>query len=263
MFDFLSHVIASGEIHRLFPPVASVSRGVPLELFSAHATTIVGVCAKNAVVVCADSQATNAQNLNRWREPIHKLFVAGEYGAVGIAGAAGPAQKSARLFQIAASAEECLASAPLSSEKYGLMLQTIASQLLPLALSTDGQLAVLFLLGCYDVASKEGRLFTADPSGTLMEHRETGYAAIGSGADPAQDWLDSLPYRAEQSSVNEALDAGIKALLQASKRNAATGKPFFAVTITSQGAAEVSCEKIDALINGASTAKGARGNHGR
>ncbi|MBI4134203.1 MAG: hypothetical protein HY475_02145 [Candidatus Terrybacteria bacterium] len=249
MSDFLSRVIAGGDIQRLFPPVSFGAPG-DAKLFATHATTIVGVCAKDAAVVCADTQATNTQKLDRYREPVSKLTIAGEYGVVGIAGAPGPGLKSTRLFQVAVSAEQCLTGGMVSVEKYGLMLQDIATQLFPLVMSTGGELAVAFLLGCYDLESRTGRVVTIDPTGFLLEHKETGYVAIGSGADPAQDWLDeNYRGRASASTAQEALRAGIGALRKAAERNAGTGEPFCAVILNKDGARTVPHGEIDAVLN--------------
>lgn len=246
MSEFLVYMEQKGELAHLVPRLGS---GVHVpDSLRMHSTTIVGVRYAEGVVVCADTQATALPTLDVLGEPIGKLFRAGSHAVVGIAGAAGLAQRLARLYGATVSAERFLTNRPLRAYQCAEMLRQIAVQNFPLVLQTDGNLAVDFLLGVYDVHEGAGYLFEADPTGMLLEVKR-GWRAMGSGSSSAYASLEHSDYEWKQGHEKDALRVALRSLVEASSRNAATGEPFIASVVDAQGARLVPDEAVKEIVS--------------
>ncbi len=234
MSDFLLHLQKTGQLSDYFPRVSG-RVDVP-NIFDRHSTTVVGLRYRDGVMLGADSQATDIKTLDRFHEPVRKIFLVNQNAIVGIAGAAGIAQGSARLFRITCSAEQCLSSAvasALSGEQYELILRAIAQQNFSLAFQSRGGLAVQFLLGVYE--SGGSRVLLADPTGLILSFQDKGYGSIGSGARRANDFLDDHHYSPDVG-YEEALRILVDSLEKAADVNKGTGPPFFVACSDANGA---------------------------
>jgi proteasome beta subunit len=177
-----------------------------------------------------------------------KVFAADDYSAIAIAGAAGQAVETVRLFQLELEHYEKLTGDRLSLEGKANRLAQMIRANFPLAVQG---LVVVPLFGGYDVARSEGRLFYYDATGGRWE--EEDYQATGSGAQPAKNSLKKR-WRAGLAH-DEAMRVAVEALIDAAEDDVATGGPDLTrgivpvvVTVTSQGATESSDEDVSAAV---------------
>jgi proteasome beta subunit len=215
-----------------------------------HGTTIVAATFPGGVVVAGDRRATMG-NIIAQRD-IEKVFPADEFSVVGIAGAAGIAVEMVGLFQVELEHYEKIEGAPLSLMGKANRLATMIRQNLGLALQG---LVVVPLFAGYDVATKEGRIFSYDATGGRYE--EHAFFSVGSGSVFARGSLKKL-YRPDLDASGAAM-ALVQALYDAADDDSATGGPdltrrIFPVVLvaTADGVERVSdatvAEMMDRLI---------------
>ncbi|MCE2524620.1 MAG: proteasome subunit beta [Acidimicrobiia bacterium] len=181
-----------------------------------HATTTVALRHCDGVLMAGDRRAT-AGNLISHRS-IEKVFPAGRYAGVAIAGAAGPSMEMVRLFQLQLEHYEKVEGQPLSLDGQANQLSQMVRANLTSALQG---LVVVPLFAGWDQRRRRGRLFQYDVTGGRYEEQD--YAAAGSGSLHAGTVV-KLGFRPDLEPT-EAADLAISALFQAADEDAATGGP--------------------------------------
>ena len=181
-----------------------------------HATTVVALRHRDGVVMAGDRRAT-AGNLISHRS-IEKVFPAGRYAGVAIAGAAGPSMEMVRLFQLQLEHYEKVEGQPLSLDGQANQLSQMVRANLASALQG---LVVVPLFAGWDAGRGCGRLFQYDVTGGRYEEQD--YAAAGSGSLHAGTVV-KLGFRPDLE-PEAAADLAVSALFQAADEDAATGGP--------------------------------------
>ncbi len=211
-----------------------------------HGTTIVAATFPGGVVVAGDRRATMG-NMIAQRD-IEKVFPADEFSIVGIAGAAGLAVELVGLFQVELEHYEKIEGAPLSLVGKANRLATMIRANLGLAMQG---LVVVPLFAGWDIASREGRIFSYDATGGRYE--EHAFFSVGSGSVYARGSLKKL-YRPDLDAASCAL-AVIQALYDAADDDSATGGPdmtrkIFPVVLiaTAEGVERVSDTQVAGMI---------------
>jgi proteasome beta subunit len=209
-------------------------------------TTVLGLRFADGVVMAGDRRATAGYTVADAK--MRKVFAADDFSVIGIAGAAGQAVETVRLFQLELEHYEKLTGDRLSLEGKANRLAQMIRANFPLALQG---LVVVPLFGGYDERRNEGRLFFYDATGGRWE--EEDYQATGSGAQPAKNslkkrWRPGLDHA-------EAVRVAVEALIDAADDDVATGGPDLArgilpivVSVTPGGAAEASDEDVTAAV---------------
>ena len=209
-------------------------------------TTVLGLRYADGIVMAGDRLATAGYTIADAK--MRKVFAADDFSAIAIAGAAGQAVETVRLFQLELEHYEKLTGDRLSLEGKANRLAQMIRANLPLAMQG---LVVVPLFGGYDEGRNEGRLFYYDATGGRWE--EEDYQATGSGAQPAKNslkkrWRPGLTH-------DEAMRVAVEALIDAAEDDVATGGPDLArgifpvvVTVTSAGATESSDEDVSAAV---------------
>ncbi len=182
----------------------------------AHATTVVALRHRDGVVIAGDRRATAGNFISH--RTIEKVFPAGRYAAVAIAGAAGPSIEMVRLFQLQLEHYEKVEGQPLSLDGQANQLSQMVRANLTSALQG---LVVVPLFAGWDERRGRGRLFQYDVTGGRYEEQD--YAAAGSGSLHAGTVV-KLGYRGDLEPA-AAADLVISALFQAADEDAATGGP--------------------------------------
>ena len=212
----------------------------------AHGTTVLGLRFADGIVMAGDRRATAGYTIADAK--MKKVFAADDFSAIAIAGAAGQAVETVRLFQLELEHYEKLTGDRLSLEGKANRLAQMIRANFPLAVQG---LVVVPLFGGYDVARSEGRLFYYDATGGRWE--EEDYQATGSGAQPAKNslkkrWRPGLAH-------DEAMRVAVEALIDAAEDDVATGGPDLArgifpviVTVTAQGATESTDDDVSASV---------------
>jgi proteasome beta subunit len=149
---------------------------------------------------------------------IEKVFPGDEYSAIGIAGTAGLALELVRLFQLELEHYEKIEGTLLSLDGKANRLGTMIRGSLGLAMQG---LAVVPLVGGYDLARRTGRIFSFDVTGGRYEEAE--YHAVGSGAVFARSSLKKLWWAG--MSADDAVRVAVHALVDAADDDSATGGP--------------------------------------
>jgi proteasome beta subunit len=205
-------------------------------------TTVLGLRFGDGIVMAGDRRATAGYTIADAK--MRKVFAADDFSAIAIAGAAGQAVETVRLFQLELEHYEKLTGDRLSLEGKANRLAQMIRANFPLAMQG---LVVVPLFGGYDEGRNEGRLFYYDATGGRWE--EEDYQATGSGAQPAKNslkkrWRPGLDH-------GEAMRVAVEALIDAAEDDVATGGPDLArrifpviVTVTSEGATESSDEDV-------------------
>ncbi|WP_068271888.1 proteasome subunit beta [Aldersonia kunmingensis] len=213
-----------------------------------HGTTIVALTFAGGVLIAGDRRATMG-NLIASRD-VDKVYVTDEYSAAGIAGTAGIAIELVRLFAVELEHYEKIEGVPLTFDGKASRLSSMVRNNLPIAMQG---LAVVPMLVGYDLnasdPAKAGRIVSYDVVGGRSEER-SGYHAVGSGSLFAKSALKKL-YR-NGIDADEALRFAVESLYDAADDDSATGGPDLgrriypsAVTITADGAEEVSAERAE------------------
>jgi proteasome beta subunit len=199
-------------------------------------TTVLGLRYADGIVMAGDRRATAGYTIADAK--MKKVFAADDFSAIAIAGAAGQAVETVRLFQLELEHYEKLTGDRLSLEGKANRLAQMIRANFPLAVQG---LVVVPLFGGYDEGRDEGRLFYYDATGGRWE--EEDFQATGSGAQPAKNslkkrWRPGLDH-------DEAMRVAVEALIDAAEDDVATGGPDLArrifpviVTVTAQGATE-------------------------
>lgn len=221
----LLHEVAPDLLPAHQAPVADAGHLVP------HGTTIVSATYPGGVVMAGDRRATMG-NMIAQRD-IEKVYASDEYSLVGIAGAAGLAVETVRLFQVELEHYEKIEGAPLSLDGKANRLATMIRGNLPMAMQG---LAVVPLFAGWDLAVRQGRIWSYDPTGGRYE--ETAFHAVGSGSVYARGALKKL-YRPDLS-ADDCATAVLQALYDAADDDSATGGPdmqrrIFPVVMTASG----------------------------
>jgi proteasome beta subunit len=183
-----------------------------------HATTIVAVSFDGGVVMAGDRRATMG-NLIANRE-IEKVFPADDYSCVGIAGTAGLAVEMVRLFQVELEHYEKIEGALLSLDGKANRLSSMLRNNLGMAMQG---LAVVPLFAGFDLARRQGRIFSYDVTGGRYEEHE--FHSIGSGSLFARGslkkrWRPGL-------TAHDAVQVVVEALHDAADDDSATGGSDF------------------------------------
>lgn len=205
-------------------------------------TTVLGLRFADGIVVAGDRRATAGYTIADAK--MRKVFAADDFSAIAIAGAAGQAVETVRLFQLELEHYEKLTGDRLSLEGKANRLAQMIRANFPLAVQG---LVVVPLFGGFDQARNEGRLFYYDATGGRWE--EEDYQATGSGAQPAKN---SLKKRWRPGLTrDDGLRVAVEALIDAAEDDVATGGPDLArgifpvvMTVTSEGAMESSDEEV-------------------
>jgi proteasome beta subunit len=209
-------------------------------------TTVLGLRFADGIVMTGDRRATAGYTVADAK--MRKVFAADDFSAIAIAGAAGQAVETVRLFQLELEHYEKLTGDRLSLEGKANRLAQMIRANFPLALQG---LVVVPLFGGYDQLRNEGRLFYYDATGGRWE--EDDYQATGSGAQPAKN---SLKKRWRPGLGNEeAIRVAVEALIDAAEDDVATGGPDLArgilpvvLTVTSEGATESTDDDVAAAV---------------
>jgi proteasome beta subunit len=209
-------------------------------------TTVLGLRFADGIVMAGDRRATAGYTIADAK--MKKVFAADDFSAIAIAGAAGQAVETVRLFQLELEHYEKLTGDRLSLEGKANRLAQMIRANFPLAVQG---LVVVPLFGGYDAARREGRLFYYDATGGRWE--EEDYQATGSGAQSAKNslkkrWRPGLDQ-------DEATRVAVEALMDAAEDDVATGGPDLSrgivpvvVTVTSGGAAEAPDDDVSAAV---------------
>ena len=205
-------------------------------------TTVLGLRCADGIVMAGDRRATAGYTIADAK--MRKVFAADDFSAIAIAGAAGQAVETVRLFQLELEHYEKLTGDRLSLEGKANRLAQMIRANFPLAVQG---LVVVPLFGGFDQARNEGRLFYYDATGGRWEEQD--YQATGSGAQPAKNslkkrWRPGL-------TQDEGLRVAVEALIDAAEDDVATGGPDLArgifpvvMTVTSGGAMESTDEDV-------------------
>ena len=205
-------------------------------------TTVLGLRFADGIVMAGDRRATAGYTIADAK--MRKVFAADDFSAIAIAGAAGQAVETVRLFQLELEHYEKLTGDRLSLEGKANRLAQMIRAHFPLAVQG---LVVVPLFGGFDQARNEGRLFYYDATGGRWEEQD--YQATGSGAQPAKNslkkrWRPGL-------TQDEGLRVAVEALIDAAEDDVATGGPDLArgifpvvMTVTSEGATESTDEDV-------------------
>ena len=205
-------------------------------------TTVLGLRYADGIVMAGDRRATAGYTIADAK--MRKVFAADDFSAIAIAGAAGQAVETVRLFQLELEHYEKLTGDRLSLEGKANRLAQMIRANFPLAMQG---LVVVPLFGGFDEARNEGRLFYYDATGGRWEEQD--YQATGSGAQPAKN---SLKKRWRPGLTrDEGLRVAVEALIDAAEDDVATGGPDLArgiypvvMTVTSEGATESTDEDV-------------------
>jgi proteasome beta subunit len=186
-----------------------------------HATTIVALEFKGGVLIAGDRRATSG-NLIAYRD-MDKVYVADQYSAVGIAGAAGVGVEMVRLYQVELRHYEKIEGVSLSLDGKTNKLATMVRGNLDAAMA--GLVALPLFVG-YDLHAADpdraGRIVSFDATGGRYEEH-AGYHGIGSGSLFAKSALKkTFDPDADQDT---AVRAAVEALFDAADDDSATGGP--------------------------------------
>jgi proteasome beta subunit len=220
------------------PP--TVTGGSAIEM--PHGTTVLGLRFSDGIVMAGDRRATAGYLV---ADPkMQKVFAADDFSAIAIAGAAGQAVETVKLFQLELEHYEKLTGDRLSLEGKANRLAQMIRANFPLALQG---LVVVPLFGGFDHGRNEGRLFFYDATGGRWEEQD--YQATGSGAQSAKNSLKKT-WRPGLDDTT-AIRVAVEALIDAAEDDVATGGPDLArgilpnvLTVTSSGATESSDEDV-------------------
>lgn len=196
-------------------PAISVPEGMsPISV--PEGTTVLALRYDDGVVMAGDRRATEGHLIAHRR--MRKVFPADRNSAVAIAGTAGLAIDMVRLFQVELEHYEKIEGIALSLDGKASFLARLVRNQLPMAFQG---LVVVPLFAGYDKRDQSGRVYSFDAVGGRYEESE--FASTGSGARLAKSYLRTV--WTEGMGVEDALTAGVRALVAASQEDTATGGP--------------------------------------
>jgi proteasome beta subunit len=220
------------------PPAGQLSGAIEVP----QGTTVLGLRFADGIVMAGDRRATAGYQIADAK--MRKVFAADAYSAIAIAGAAGQAVETVKLFQLELEHYEKLTGDRLSLEGKANRLAQMIRANFPLAMQG---LVVVPLFGGFDERRNEGRLFYYDATGGRWE--EEDYQATGSGAQPAKNSLKKR-WRAGLGR-EDGIRVAIEALIDAAEDDVATGGPDLArgilpivLTVTAEGAVEIADDEV-------------------
>jgi proteasome beta subunit len=220
------------------PPAAA--GGSPIEV--PHGTTVLGLRFADGIVMAGDRRATAGYTVADAK--MQKVFAADDYSAIAIAGAAGQAVETVKLFQLELEHYEKLTGDRLSLEGKANRLAQMIRANFPLALQG---LVVVPLFGGFDEGRAQGRLFYYDATGGRWEEQD--YQATGSGAQSAKNSLKKTWRSGLDNS--DAIRVAVEALIDAAEDDVATGGPDLArgilpnvLTVGAEGATEATDQQV-------------------
>ncbi len=208
-----------------------------------HATTVLAVVYEGGALVAGDRLATEGYQVAT--RDIEKVYKVDEHCLVAIAGAAGPAIETVRIFQTELEHYEKLEGQNLSFEGKANRLSFLIRQNLPAAMQG---LVVMPLFAGYDLAKECGRIYKFDITGG--RYAETDYYATGSGGKDARSSLKKA-FRSKGFERRDAVDAAVEALVDAADEDRGTGgfdlkRKIFPTCklVTQEGVEEVSDREL-------------------
>jgi proteasome beta subunit len=189
---------------------------VDLGSLSAHGTTVIALRFSEGVIMAGDRRATEGYYIADSR--MDKVFPTDEYSVVGIAGVAGQAIETVRLFQTELEHYEKVEGETLSLEGKANRLAQLLRASFPLIMQG---LVVVPIYAGYDLARREGRIFRYDAIGGRYE--EIDYNATGSGSRDAKASLKKRWRRDLDRTA--AIEVAVESLVDAGEADVATGGP--------------------------------------
>lgn len=238
--EFLSQV-SPGSLPGAHVPSSNAGSLAP------HGTTIVAATYPEGVVMAGDRRATMS-NMIAQRD-IEKVFASDEFSLVGIAGTAGLAVEMMRLFAVELEHYEKVEGASLSLDGKANRLSAMIRDNLSMAMQG---LAVVPLFAGWDLARKQGRIFSYDATGGRYE--ETAFHSVGSGSVFARGSLKKL-YRPDLGQRDCAM-AAVQALFDAADDDSATGGPDLqrrifpmVMTASADGVFRMPDDEVGALVD--------------
>jgi proteasome beta subunit len=180
-----------------------------------HGTTVLALVFEEGALVAGDRLATEGYQVAT--RDIEKVYKVDEHCLVAIAGAAGPAIETVRIFQTELEHYQKLEGQNLSFEGKANRLSYLIRQNLPAAMQG---LVVMPLFAGYDVAKERGRIYKFDITGG--RYAETDYYATGSGGKDARSSLKKT-FRATGLQRRDAVNAAVEALVDAADEDRGTG----------------------------------------
>lgn len=213
-----------------------------------HATTIVSLTFEGGVLMAGDRRATMG-NLIAHRE-MEKVFPADEYSCVGIAGTAGIAVETVRLFQVELEHYEKIEGTLMSLDGKANRLSTMIRNNLGLAMQG---LAVVPLFAGYDLDGGTGRIFSYDVTGGRYEerfHHSVGSGSLFARGSLKKRWRPGMDAAA-------AVRVAVEALYDAADDDSATGGPDeqrglypIVATVTEAGYQRISEQQLAEVVAG-------------
>jgi proteasome beta subunit len=215
-----------------------------------HGTTIVAAVCEGGVVLAGDRRATMGNLISQ--KDMEKVYVTDEYSAAGIAGTAGIAVESVRLFSIELQHYEKLEGVPLTFDGKANKLAAMIRGNLGAAMQG---LSFVPLFAGFDLdatdPARAGRIVSYDVVGGRYEEH-AGYASVGSGSVFAKSSLKKL-HRPE-ADQETCVRAVVESLYDAADDDSATGGPDTVrgipptvAVITAEGAQLLPHEDVEAV----------------
>jgi proteasome beta subunit len=211
-----------------------------------HGTTVLALVYEEGALMAGDRLATEGYQVAT--RDIEKVYRVDDHCVVAIAGAAGPAIETVRVFQTELEHYQKLEGQDLSFEGKANRLSFLIRQNLPAAMQG---LVVMPLFAGFDLLEGRGRIYKFDITGG--RYAETDYYATGSGGKDARSSMKKT-FRPKGFSRRDAIDAAVEALVDAADEDRGTGgfdlnRKIFPTCrlVTRRGAEEVaSAEILDA-----------------
>ena len=238
---------------KLFVGIDSSGFKNGLENLILHGTTCIAIIHKGGLTVATDGRAT-ANNLI-WTETFDKIFQLDRHSLLAVSGSAGFAQKIAKLLQAFFSFESDKAENEYipPKTKVNIVAQHMGRNMSQL--ESLGFIMPIFATFDADRRNSGGRIFLILPDGTIKP--ESQFEAVGSGAERASEAISTALYfkgkSPDHNSLREVLSRDQAerivtfALMEANKRDSATGYHVNMKTITGKGVESASPARIEEI----------------